>query len=434
MNRPVTDYREELITNRRKFHRISEIGWLEMQTTIEIIKELKSYGYEVAYGKSIHQTRMGLPTPQQLKNHAATVDTANCDFDVSPILEGYTGCIVELDTGRKGPALGFRVDIDALPLHEADDENHLPNKEGFRSRDQKTMHACGHDGHTALGLAFCHYLMEHKDQLQGKIRVIFQPAEEGVRGGRSLTEAGCAENLDYMIGAHLGMNVPKGYIGVGTEGFLATQKYDITLRGVPAHAGANPQDGRNALLGAAALALQLHTLTQTSRGAARLNVGTLHAGSGRNVIAQDAKLELEIRGSDNHILEDLQNKLARALEGTTLAWELTSHMEQVGGAPTFITQNPQWIKEMDTALQQRGFQTVQHPSIGGSEDISYMFSRVEETGGKSIHFILGTTLSAPHHNHCFDYDESALILGLELFTTLLDLLGATTDSSTENSL
>lgn len=424
MKENLTAYSKELIENRRKFHRISEIGWLEMQTTIEVIKTLRSYGFSVTYGKSIHGTRMGLPSPELLQSHAQTVDQRGCDFELAEILQGYTGCMVELDTGKEGPSIGYRVDMDALPLHEGESKDHLPNQNGFRSQDNSTMHACGHDGHTALGLAFCHYLMDHRDQLKGKIRVLFQPAEEGVRGGRSLTEGGCAEGLDYMVGAHVGMGVEKGTIGVGSRGFLATQKYDVTLRGVSAHAAANPQEGRNALLAAASLALTLHTMTQTSLGMARLNVGTLHAGSGRNVIAQDAKLELEIRGSSDAILKDLEIKLKNALEGTALSWNVAAHMEQVGGAVTFETKHPSFPKEIEDALKKRGYSTLLHPSIGGSEDISYLFSRVEEQGGKAIHFILGTSLKAPHHNEYFDFDETVLPLGLDLFVTLLELFGA----------
>lgn len=413
---------DQLVEDRRKFRKIAEVGFLEMQTTIEIIKILKSLGYEVKYGKSIHSDRMGVPSESVLKEHASKIDISNLDFDPSEILEGYTGCIADLDTNKPGPKIAFRTDIDALPLHETDSLDHIPNKLNFRSLDKNVTHACGHDGHISIGLGLCRYLMENKDNLKGSFRVIFQPAEEGVRGGKSLTGAGCAKDVDYMIGSHIGMGAGANTVGVGTANFLATRKFDISYRGVSAHAAANPQDGRNALLGAATLALALHSLPQYGNGMSRVNVGTLTAGSGRNVIAQDSFLQVEIRGGNNEILEDLTIKTEKATKGIAETYGLEYIMETVGGAVTFDTIHPEFVDYVNDSLIKKGYKTILRPNLGGSEDISYMLKETEDNGGYAIHFLWGTNLKAPHHNEAFDYDEDTLNLALNTYIDLISII------------
>ena len=119
------------------------------------------------------------------------------------------------------------------------------------------MHACGHDGHTAIGLGVATVLAEMKDQLRGTIKLFFQPAEEGVRGARAMVEAGVCDDVDFLLGAHLGFQAREvGTIITGGAGFLATSKMDAIFTGVPSHAGAAPEAGRNALLASATAALQ----------------------------------------------------------------------------------------------------------------------------------------------------------------------------------
>ena len=120
---------------------------------------------------------------------------------------GETGLFFELKGTKpgNGPTIVFRGDIDALPIQE--DEHMSP-----RSKVPGVMHACGHDAHMSMGLAVCHWLMDNKDKLSGKVKILFQPAEEGVRGARPMTETGIFDDVDFFFGNHLGFNLPTGTI------------------------------------------------------------------------------------------------------------------------------------------------------------------------------------------------------------------------------
>lgn len=415
-------YIENAIANRRFFRQIAETGFLEMQTTIEIIKQLKNMGFNVKYGKSIHSKRLGVPSNEELKNHSKHILLDDVDFDTSEIFEGYTGCIAEMISPEKGPSFGFRFDIDALPIHETENIDHIPNKLSFRSKNENTCHACGHDGHIAIGLSLCKYIADNIDNLSGAFRIIFQPAEEEVRGGKSIDGAGATDNLDYMISSHIGLNQPDSTIGVGSIGFLATKKIDITFYGISSHAAANPQLGRNALLGAASLALTLHSFAQYSNGMARINVGTLHSGNARNIIAQNSYMQVEIRGENEIILNDLYDKLNNAVKGTAISYGLEYKIEIVGEAICFETKYPEFTKYINSKLNEIGFKTTLNPRLNASEDVSYLLKSTEDKGGKSIHFLLGTTLKAPHHNEAFDYDEEVLTRGLNLYIKTIHIL------------
>mgnify|MGYP002671194830 FL=1 len=113
---------------------------------------------------------------------------------------GYTGVVAVLRCGE-GATLAMRFDIDALPMAECPQETHRPTREGFASVNPGMMHACGHDGHAAIGLGVAHILAAHRDELRGTVKLIFQPAEEGVRGAKSIVENGHLDGVDYLIGS-----------------------------------------------------------------------------------------------------------------------------------------------------------------------------------------------------------------------------------------
>src|SRR5699024_10477015 len=142
----------------------------------------------------------------------------------------------------------------------------------------------GHDGHVAVGLCLAELLMDIKKHLKGTIKLIFQPAEEGVRGARAMVEAGVVDDVDYFFGFHLGFGSDEISLVAKTVGLLATSKLDITYTGRSSHAGATPEEGKNALLGAATAVLNLHAISPHSKGVTRINVGVLEAGSGANIV------------------------------------------------------------------------------------------------------------------------------------------------------
>ena len=172
--------KENLVESRRFYHKIAEPGWMEFKTTINIINTLKEIGVsDIKYGREIHSKKdmLGMPSKEKLEEYAKTVNIGG-DLDVSEILQGYTGAVATIDTGKEGPTMGFRFDIDALGIEESHDPSHRPCKENFSSENNFGMHACGHDGHLSIGLFLTSWIEKNKDKLRGKYIIIFQPAEE----------------------------------------------------------------------------------------------------------------------------------------------------------------------------------------------------------------------------------------------------------------
>ncbi len=413
--------RKSMSKMRREFHRIAEPGWLEFQTTVRVIDYLKSYGYEVEYGKGIHGERMGLPTEKEMREYRDSL-SLEADYDISEILEGYTGVVATLDTGREGPTIGMRFDIDANGIEESYDEDHRPSRENFRSKNDFAMHACGHDGHMTIGLTVAKWIMDERENLRGKFVLIFQPAEEGVRGAKSMVSAGVVDELDYLLAGHIGLGVESGTLGIGTVGFLATSKLDVYFEGVSSHAGAAPELGKNALLAAASCALNLHTLTQFSTGMSRLNVGVLHAGSSRNIVPSKAMMQIETRGENEEVNEMLKEKVSHVIEGSAKAFDVKYKVVQAGGAPAYNTYDKEFADKVSEYLKGEGFNIDVARALGGSEDVTFMMNRVEENGGKALHFMFGSDLKAAHHNNKFDFDEDTLVMAFKALTKTVELL------------
>lgn len=413
---------KSIVELRREFHRIPEVGWLEFETTIKIIDYLKALGYEVEYGKKVHgQERMGLPSQDKIDSHLESLNL-QASYDISEIIQGYTGAVARLDTKSPGPTIGLRFDIDALNISESTDQAHLPIKEGFASKKALSMHACGHDGHIAIGLALAKWLMEHKDSLKGKYVLIFQPAEEGVRGAKSMVEAGVVDGLDYVIGGHIGQGQGGNTLGVGSGGFLATSKLDVEFIGVPSHAGASPEEGRNALLAAASATLNLHSLTQFSSGMARLNVGTLRAGTSRNIIASQALMEIETRGENEDINKLLSQRVYQVIQGSSQVFDVDYKIKLVGGALAYSPKNTSFIDCIAGALVDKGYKVNKYPRLGGSEDFSYMMVEVENQGGQALHFNFGTEITSRPHHFSFDFNETILDFSKKALIDTIELL------------
>ena len=412
---------EQLIQMRREFHQIAETGWLEFETTIRIIDYLKSYGYDIQYGKSIHGERMGLPTEREMEDHRKTI-SSKPDYDINEILQGYTGVVASFDTGKEGPTMAMRFDIDANGIEESSDSSHIPQSENFKSKSPLAMHACGHDGHITIGLSVAQWIVQNKDDLKGKFILVFQPAEEGVRGAKSMVEAGVLNGADYFLSGHIGLGSEKGILALGTIGFLATTKIDITFEGEPAHAGVNPELGKNALLAAANCAINLHTLPQFGLGMSRLNVGFLQAGTSRNIVPNKAMMQIETRGENEEINELLKVKVHNVIEGAAKTFDVKYSYVLAGGAPAYNSYNKEFVGKLEEHLREEGFNTAVGRSLGGSEDATYMMNEVESNGGEAMYFLFGTDLAAPHHNNKFDFEEDVLMTAYKAFTSSLELL------------
>ena len=403
---------------RRDFHLHAESGWLEFRTASKVAEVLDGLGYQLALGRDVidADSRMGLPDEETLAQAFQRARAQGAPERWLPAFEGgFAGVVATLDTGRPGPTLAFRVDMDALDLNELHDDSHRPHRDRFASCNDGMMHACGHDGHTAIGLGLAHVLKEYAAQLTGTIKLIFQPAEEGTRGARAMVTAGVLDDVDYFTAIHIGTGVPSGTVVCGGDNFMATTKFDVLFSGVAAHAGGKPEDGRNALLAAAQAALALHAIAPHSAGASRVNVGVMQAGTGRNVVPSSARLKVETRGETDVINQYVFERAKQAIAGAATMYEARYQL-QLMGAATSSAPSPAWV---DYLRQQ----TAQVPGVkqavdriaapAGSEDATLMMARVQERGGLASYMIFGTELSAGHHNEKFDFDENVMTLAVE---------------------
>ena len=409
-----------LITQRRDFHRYPELGWCELRTSSIIARKLTDLKFdEVLTGRDVcdADSRMGLPSGEELERQYRRAEQQGADAEFLPRTRGgFTGAIGILHCGE-GPTVALRFDIDALPLTETAEAGHFPADNGFRSLNDGVMHACGHDGHATVGLGVAEVLSACRSQLHGTVKLIFQPAEEGVRGARSIVEQGHLDGVDYVLGAHMGGNsdTKRPFLGVGDGASLATTKLNVTYKGRSSHAGVSPEFGRNAMLAAATAVLNLHAIPRFGSAATRVNVGKLVAGTGRNLICDNAKLELEVRGNSREANDFMYAYAKRVIVAAAEMQGCESEIDLVGAAQ--CTHNsPELSARVLDILKKAGLpaeETSSGPS--GSEDYSYLSERVQQNGGQSCYFNNISCCRGPFHNNHFDFEEAALVNGVKAF-------------------
>lgn len=408
----------DLCAWRRDFHHYAESGWLEFRTAAKVAEILDNLGYELAVGRDVidEHSRMGLPDEATLAAACERARLQGAPAHWLPAFEGgFTGIVATLRTGRPGPTVAFRVDMDALDLNEQQDETHRPFRDGFASCNDGMMHACGHDGHTAIGLGLAHILKTYSSEIHGTIKLIFQPAEEGTRGARAMVAAGVLDDVDYFTAVHIGTGVPAGTVICGADNFMATTKFDVRFTGIAAHAGGNPEEGRNALLAAAQAALGLHSIAPHSAGASRVNVGVMQAGTGRNVVPSGALLKVETRGENEAINQYVFDRAQSVIAGSAAMYGVQAEVLMMGAA-TASAPSPEWVKFLrEQATQVPGVREAidRVAAPAGSEDATLMMARVQQQRGLASYMVFGTALSAGHHNEKFDFDEQVLTVAVE---------------------
>ena len=411
---------------RRDFHRYAEAGWTEFRTSSIVARRLVTLGYEVLSGREVlrDEDRMGLPPPETLETHwqRAVQQGGDREF-LERVKGGFTGVVGFLESGP-GPVVGLRFDIDAVDISESHAPGHRPFSEGFVSINGEVAHACGHDGHAAVGLGVAEVLMALREQVRGTVKLIFQPAEEGVRGAKAMVSAGVVDNVDYLLGHHLYSGWELGEIDPGRGGYLATTKFDAVITGEAAHAGGRPHEGRNALLAASAAVLNLHAIPRHKDGVTRINVGKLVAGTGRNVVCPSAHLTVETRGSSSELNEYMYGYAMRVLESAAAMHGCTLEVRAMGGAQSANSDAELVERVRKLAQGLEGFSLRPTDAGGGSEDFTYMMERVQQRGGQATSIGIGADLGGwGHHTAEFDFDERALGLAIRLLSeATVDLL------------
>lgn len=419
-----------LVACRRDLHRYPEAGWTEFRTASLVARRLTALGWEVRLGREVvcDAERTGVPDAESLEAHyRRALQQGAAEEHVEALRGGYTGVVGRL--GRAGgPVVGVRFDIDALDIPESTSPEHRPHGEAFASANPGVMHACGHDAHTAVGLALAEVLTSLGARLGGTVKLVFQPAEEGVRGARAMVAAGVVDDVDVMLGHHVVVGRQVGEVVPDMDGYTATDKFDVVFTGEAAHAGSSPHVGRNALLAACQAVMALYAIPRHGDGATRVNVGTLSAGTARNVIASRAHLAVETRGATDSLCEYMTARARRAIEGAAEAHGCEVEVRPMGAARCATSDAALVERVREVAEGALGRRLAARGASGGSEDYTYMMRRVQELGGLATNIGIGAAVPGGEgttraHTPTFDLDESAMQVALELLAVLVvDLL------------
>jgi amidohydrolase len=380
----VNSYKAQVIATRRELHRIPELGFREEKTSAYVADYLKKEGLRVATGIA------------------------------------RTGVVGTLETGRPGPTLLVRADMDALPIHE---ETGLP----FTSGHPGAMHACGHDGHMAMGLVTATVMNQIKDRISGTIKFVFQPAEEGPGGAKPMVDAGVMDHphVDYALGCHVWPTIPEGTVGIRAGELMAAMfSFDITIKGRGGH-GAMPHLCVDALDVGCQVVAALQRIVSRKMNPLRptvVTVGRFRAGTAFNVIPETAHLSGTARTFDTTTWRRWPDIIETVVKGVcdSMGAGYEATFEQ-GYPPTIndvgmaerITRVAGDVVGVDRVI-------VPDPTMGG-EDMSFFLQKAP-----GCYFCLGAgnDAYAGIHSPRFDFNEEILITGVETYCrAALDLLG-----------
>ncbi len=421
---------------RRDFHAYPEIAWHEYRSASKIIEEFQSLGYSPIMGKAaVHHDKAACSTKKAdmskdaQEKARAIAQGANPEL-VQKMDDGHTGFWVDMqfphastgiNTTESTNILAFRFDMDANAILECCDLEHQPTSLGFASQNINTMHACGHDGHMAIGLGLAHVLHHMAKDLHGTVRLIFQPAEEVGQGAKAMLDAGVMRNVQELIGLHIGVQAHStGQLICGTTHFLANTTFEIAYEGQTAHAGYAPHQGKNALLAACMAVQAIHAIARHGEGSTRVNVGQLFVDGAPNVIPSKAWFAGETRGITSQINAWLMEEVERISQNAAAMWQCTNSIERKGLCPSGYSDESLAKDVYDVAKSMPCFESISlSEKFMASEDFTWLLKAVQDQGGKGTYIQLGAERSAGHHNDRFDFDERSLLQGVELLARLV---------------
>ena len=373
-----------LVELRRRLHQCPELGFREHLTAELVSQKLQEWGIE----------------------HEAGI--------------AKTGIVATITGNKPGKVLAIRADMDALPIQE---ENDVP----YRSQHDGVMHACGHDGHTAIALSTAYYLSQHRDDFAGTVKIIFQPAEEGPGGAKPMIEAGVLQNpqVDGIIGLHLWNNLPLGTVGVRTGALMAaTEGFRCTIQGKGGH-GALPHQTVDSILVSAHIVTALQTIVARNVSpleSAVVTVGELHAGKALNVIADTAFFTGTVRYFNPVLGELIPQRIEQIIAGVCQSHGATYQLDYKRLYPPVINdaKMAELVRSVAEGVVETPIGIVPECQTMGGEDMSFFLQAVP-----GCYFFLGSAnveknLAYPHHHPRFDFDETALEMGVEIFVRCVE--------------
>jgi amidohydrolase len=334
---------------------------------------------------------------------------------------GKTGVVAMIEGAKPGRTIGIRADMDALPIHE---QTGVP----FASKLAGKMHACGHDVHTVIALGVAATLSQLRDSLHGRVKFIFQPAEETLSGARAMMADGVLDEepkLDLILGYHNWPAVQAGKVGYNATAVMsAADAFDIALKGRDGH-GAHPHLAVDALAAGAHLVSQLQTIVSREvkpNWPAVLTIGEFHAGRARNIIAGSAELKGIVRTMEPGLSEKIEAAVRRMLEGMKTGMRVDYILDWKRMAPPLRNDAKILAPLLDSARKILGNENVlelPEPSMG-SEDFAWFAEKVP-----AAHLRIGSKidgLDTAIHRSNYDCNELAIPVGVRVLAqAALDL-------------
>lgn len=342
-----------------------------------------------------------------------------------PMLRGLggTGVVGIIKNGNSGRAIGLRADMDALPMQEI---NSFPHA----SRHQGKMHACGHDGHTAMLLGAAHYLATHKE-FDGTVYLIFQPAEEGGGGARRMIEDGLFTQcpMDAIFGMHNWPGAAVGTFGVTPGAMMASSnEFEVIIKGKGAHA-AQPHKGIDPIMVAVQVAQSWQTIVSRNASpleSAVLSITQIHSGSATNVIPDEASLIGTVRAFSNEMIDLIERRMQSIAEHTAAAFDAQVQFEFKRNYPPLINhaQEAAFAADVMRTIVGAGRVDAQVEPTMGAEDFAFFLQ--EKPGcyvfignGEGEHRAIGHGLGPCNlHNPSYDFNDELLPIGATYWVRL----------------
>ncbi len=375
----------EFISLRRDIHRHPELAFEEHRTAALVADKLEGWGYTVHRGI------------------------------------GGTGVVGTLVRGHGTRRLGIRADMDALPIDEASGTS-------WTSVHAGVMHACGHDGHTAMLLAAARHLAE-QGLFDGTLNLIFQPAEEGGGGALRMMEDGLFERFpcDAIFAMHNMPGIAQGHFVLREGAAMASSDYaTVTVTGTGGH-GAMPHRAADPIVAAASIVMALQTIVSRNIDplqAAVLTVGAFHSGQANNVIPASATLELSVRALDREVRTTLERRVKALVTAQAESFDVKAHVDWKPGYAVLVNSAAETAFARSVATELVGTERVtpQGPPLTGSEDFAFMLERVPGS-----YVLIGNgTDSGPGaggcmvHNPGYDFNDDNVATGSAYWVLLAE--------------
>ena len=374
----ISGFNDEMVAIRRDLHAHPELAYEEHRTADIVATLLKSWGYEV-------ETHIG-----------------------------KTGVVGKLKLGHSAKTIGLRADFDALPIEE---QTNLP----YSSKNGGKMHACGHDGHTAMLLAAARYLAESKN-FDGTVNLIFQPAEEGFAGAKAMIDDGLFQKYpcDKVFALHNWPDAPTGYMGSKSGTFMpSSDTAKIIIHGKGGH-GALPEKAIDPIAIGGVLIGALQTIVSRNvppSESAVVTIGSFHAGFAANVIPDTAEMLLTIRCFTPEIRDLLQERIEKIAKSQAECFGATADVIYKRVYPPLVNHEAETEFALDVAKAAFSEKNVtgNMPKVSGSEDFAFM---LEERPG--CYLMIGNGESAPLHNPKYNFNDALIPLGGSYFAMLTE--------------